>query len=96
VPSFIVTLGMMLALLGGVLYWTGGAATGNPADSFREIGRGGIRDIPVLEILPWSVVVLAVVLALDLHDQGPAVLAPDHEVGRVSAAYLPLSSLYST
>ncbi|MDR5699482.1 ABC transporter permease [Agromyces aerolatus] len=64
VPSFIVTLGMMLALLGAVLYWTGGAATGNPADSFREVGRGGIRNIPVLEILPWSVVVLAVVLAL--------------------------------
>jgi ribose transport system permease protein len=64
VPSFIVTLGMMLALLGAVLYWTGGAATGNPADSFREVGRGGIRDIPVLEILPWSVVVLAVVLTL--------------------------------
>ncbi|MCD2440925.1 ABC transporter permease [Agromyces sp. SYSU K20354] len=64
VPSFIVTLGMMLALLGGVLYWTGGAATGNPADNFREIGRGGIRDLPVIEILPWSVVVLAAILAL--------------------------------
>lgn len=64
VPSFIVTLGMMLALLGATLYWTGGAATGNPADSFREIGRGGIRDIPVLDILPWSVVILAVVLAV--------------------------------
>ena len=51
-PSFIVTLGMMLALLGLVLYWTGGAAQGNPADSFREIGRGGIRDLPVIEILP--------------------------------------------
>ncbi|WP_448808655.1 ABC transporter permease subunit [Agromyces bauzanensis] len=63
VPSFIVTLGMMLALLGGTLYWTGGAATGNPADGFRQIGRGGIRDLPVIEILPWSVVVLAVVLA---------------------------------
>ena len=63
VPSFIVTLGMMLALLGGVLYWTGGAATGNPADSFREIGRGGIRDLPVIDILPWSVVVFAAVLA---------------------------------
>ncbi|WP_022889209.1 ABC transporter permease [Agromyces italicus] len=63
VPSFIVTLGMMLALLGGTLYWTGGAATGNPADGFREIGRGGIRGIPVIDILPWSVVVLAVVLA---------------------------------
>ena len=36
VPSFIVTLGMMLALLGLVLYRTGGAAEGNPADSFRN------------------------------------------------------------
>ncbi|WP_082600978.1 ABC transporter permease [Agromyces sp. Root81] len=62
VPSFIATLGMMLALLGATLYWTGGAATGNPADGFREIGRGGIRGLPVIEILPWSVVVLAVVL----------------------------------
>jgi ribose transport system permease protein len=63
VPSFIATLGMMLALLGGVLFWTGGAATGNPADSFREIGRGGIRDLPVIEILPWSVVVFVVIFA---------------------------------
>jgi len=64
VPSFIVTLGMMLALLGLVLWWTGGAATGNPADSFRQIGRGGVRDIPVLDFLPWSVLVLGVWLAL--------------------------------
>lgn len=63
VPSFIVTLGMMLALLGAVLYWTGGAATGNPADGFREIGRGGIREVPVLDIIPWSVLILAIVLA---------------------------------
>ncbi|MET0725153.1 MAG: ABC transporter permease [Leifsonia sp.] len=63
VPSFIATLGMMLALLGGVLYWTGGAATGNPADGFREIGRGGIRDVPVLDLIPWSVLILIVVLA---------------------------------
>ncbi len=62
VPSFIVTLGMMLALLGGVLFWTGGAATGNPADEFREIGRGGIRGVPVLDIIPWSVIILAVAL----------------------------------
>lgn len=63
VPSFIVTLGMMLALLGGVLFWTGGAATGNPADSFRDIGRGGIRNVPVFEIIPWSVIILAAALA---------------------------------
>lgn len=63
VPSFIVTLGMMLALLGGVLFWTGGAATGNPADGFREIGRGGIRNVPIVDIIPWSVIILAVGLA---------------------------------
>ena len=73
VPSFIITLGMMLALLGGVLWWTGGAATGNPADSFRQIGRGGIRDIPLLDFLPYSVLVLAVWLALgDLAHQAAA------------------------
>jgi ribose transport system permease protein len=66
VPSFIVTLGMMLALLGLVLWWTGGAATGNPADSFRQIGRGGIRDLPVLDFLPWSVLILAAWLALGI------------------------------
>lgn len=64
VPSFITTLGMMLALLGGVMWWTGGAATGNPADSFRQIGRGGVRDIPVLDFLPWAVLVLAAWLTL--------------------------------
>jgi|GEM_PF-133204 len=63
VPSFIVTLGMMLALLGGVFWWTGGAATGNPSDTFRQLGRGGIRDLPVIEFLPWAVVVLAIALA---------------------------------
>ncbi|WP_299052391.1 ABC transporter permease [uncultured Nocardioides sp.] len=63
VPSFIVTLGMMLALLGLVRYVTGGAATGNPTENFREIGRGGIEGIPVVDIIPWSVLVLAVVAA---------------------------------
>lgn len=66
VPSFIVTLGMMLALLGGVKWWTGGAATGNPADSFREIGRGGIRDIPFLDFLPWAVLILAAWISIGI------------------------------
>lgn len=66
VPSFIVTLGMMLALLGAVMWWTGGAATGNPADSFREIGRGGLRDVPILEFVPWAGLILIVWLALGL------------------------------
>lgn len=64
VPSFIVTLGMMLALYGGVMWWTGGAATGNPAESFRQIGRGGITDLPIVGLLPWAVLILAGVVAL--------------------------------
>jgi ribose transport system permease protein len=63
VPSFIVTLGTMLALFGIVRYITGGAATGNPVDSFREVGRGGIEGIPVVDILPYSVIVLVAVAA---------------------------------
>lgn len=62
VPSFIVTLGMMLALAGLVRYLTGGAATGNPVDSFRQIGRGGIENVPVLEIIPYSALILAVLV----------------------------------
>lgn len=61
VPSFIVTLGTMLALSGLILYFTGGAATGNPADSFRQIGRGGIQDVPVLEVIPYPAIILVVV-----------------------------------
>jgi ribose transport system permease protein len=64
VPSFIVTLGMMLALLGIVYYVTGGSASGNPVDAFREIGRGGIRDVPIFGIIPWAVIILAVTLAV--------------------------------
>lgn len=58
VPSFIVTLGTMLAIYGGVMWWTGGAATGNPANSFRQIGRGGFRDVPVFDIIPYAVLIL--------------------------------------
>ena len=44
---------MMLALTGLVRYLTGGAATGNPVDSFREIGRGGFNDVPVVDVIPY-------------------------------------------
>jgi ribose transport system permease protein len=64
VPSFIVTLGMFLALGGLVKYLTGGAATGNPVDKFRQLGRGGIQDVPVVEVIPYSVIVLVVVAVL--------------------------------
>lgn len=66
IPSFIVTLGMMLALRGGVMWWTGGAATGNPADSFRAIGRGGIQDVPLVKFIPYAVLVLLVCVAVAL------------------------------
>lgn len=64
VPSFIVTLGMMLALTGLVRYVTGGAATGNPSDAFRNIGRGGIEGVPVVGILPYSLLILLMLAAL--------------------------------
>ena len=64
VPSFIVTLGMMLSLTGLVRYVTGGAATGNPADSFRQVGRGGIQDVPIVGTIPYSLLVLLAVAGL--------------------------------
>lgn len=64
VPSFIVTLGMMLALSGLIDYLTGGAATGNPHEDFRQIGRGGIEGVPVVDLLPYSLLILLVIAAL--------------------------------
>jgi len=64
VPSFIVTLGMMLALAGIVDWRTGGAADGNPADDFRQIGRGAIEDVPVVEVIPYPLIILIVIAAL--------------------------------
>lgn len=61
VPSFITTLGMLLILDGAVFYWTDGAPSGSLTEAFRAFGRGGVDDVPVLEQLPWSVVVLVAV-----------------------------------
>jgi ribose transport system permease protein len=66
VPSFIVTLAMLLMLNGAVFLWTGGAPRGALADNFRDFGREGITGIPWLEELPYSVLVLAGVTALAL------------------------------
>lgn len=62
VPSFIVTLGMLLVLDGAVFLWSGGAPRGALSPSFRVLGRGS-ADVPGLGQLPWSVIVLLVVLA---------------------------------
>jgi ribose transport system permease protein len=60
VPSFITTLGMLLILAGAVFLWTGGAPRGALADNFREIGRLGINDFPVLDQLPYSVIIMLI------------------------------------
>ena len=61
VPSFITTLGMLLILDGAVFSWTDGAPKGSLTEGFRTLGRGGVDDVPVLEQLPWSVVVFLAV-----------------------------------
>ncbi|GGU15522.1 ABC transporter permease [Lentzea flava] len=61
VPSFIVTLGMLLVLDGAVFLWSGGAPRGALSPSFRVLGRGS-ADLPVLGQVPWSVIVLLVVV----------------------------------
>lgn len=60
VPSLIATLGMLLALRGAGLYWTGGAPRGYLTDNFRNFGRGWIEPFPLVERMPWAVVVLIV------------------------------------
>jgi ribose transport system permease protein len=61
VPSFITTLGLLLFLGGGVFLWPGGAPRGALAENFRSIGRQGIEGIPLIDELPWSVLLLVVV-----------------------------------
>ncbi|MGP3936291.1 ABC transporter permease [Nonomuraea sp. KM88] len=55
VPSFIVTLGMLLVLSGAVFLWTGGAPRGALSEGFRMFGRGALGP------LPWSVLILLAV-----------------------------------
>lgn len=62
VPSFIVTLGMLLILDGAVFLWTGGAPRGDLSESFRTLGREGIDDFPVIGELPWSVLILSAIV----------------------------------
>ncbi len=64
VPSFIVTLGTMLAITGIVDNATGGSNKQNPVDEYRDLGRGGFEDLPVVENLDYSVIVLVVLCIL--------------------------------
>ena len=61
VPSFIATLGMMLLVRGGALYWVGGAPRGYLTENWRVFGRGWIENVPVLGRVPVNVIILIVI-----------------------------------
>jgi ribose transport system permease protein len=61
VPSFIATLGMMLIVKGGALYWVGGAPKGYFTDNWRMWGRGYIENVPIFGRFPVGLIVLIVV-----------------------------------
>ena len=61
VPSFIATLGMMLLVRGGALYWVGGAPRGYLTDNWRMFGRNYIENVPVLGRVPIALLILLVI-----------------------------------
>ena len=60
VPSFIATLGMMLLVRGGALYWVGGAPQGYLTENWRAFGRSYIENIPLFGRVPYALIVLIV------------------------------------
>ncbi len=64
VPSIVATLGMMITLNGFAFMWSGGAPRGYLPENFRFFGRYIFRDIPVIDILPVSILVLVIVAAI--------------------------------
>jgi ribose transport system permease protein len=61
VSSLIATLGMLLLIKGGGLYWTGGAPKGYLTENWRYFGRGYIENIPVIGRFPLAVIILVIV-----------------------------------
>jgi ribose transport system permease protein len=61
VPSFIATLGMMLLVRGGALYWVGGAPQGYLTDNWRAFGRNYIQYVPLFGRIPYALIVLIVI-----------------------------------
>jgi ribose transport system permease protein len=58
VPSFITTLGMMLFVRGGALYWIGGAPQGYLTDNWRAFGRNYFENVPVFGRVPYALLIL--------------------------------------
>jgi len=63
VPSFITTLGMMLLVRGGALYYVGGAPQGYLTDNWRAFGRNYIENVPLIGRVPIALIIL-IVLAI--------------------------------
>jgi ribose transport system permease protein len=63
IPSFIATLGMMLLVKGGALYWVGGAPKGYLTENFRVFGRGYIENVPLVSRIPYALLILIVLAA---------------------------------
>ena len=61
VPSFIATLGMMLLVRGGALYWVGGAPQGYLTDNWRAFGRNYIQNVPLFDRIPYALIILIVI-----------------------------------
>lgn len=64
VPSLIATLGMLLLVKGGGLYWTGGAPKGYLTENWRYFGRGFIENVPVFGRFPVAVIVFLIVVVV--------------------------------
>jgi len=60
IPSFIATLGMMLLVRGGALYWVGGAPRGYLTDNWRNLGRGYFENVPIVGRFPYALAILLV------------------------------------
>ena len=61
VPSFITTLGMMLLVRGGALYYVGGAPQGYLTDNWRAFGRNYIENVPLFGRVPIALIILIVI-----------------------------------
>lgn len=61
VPSFITTLGMMLLVRGGALYYVGGAPQGYLTDNWRAFGRNYIENVPIFGRVPYALIIIIVI-----------------------------------
>ena len=64
VPSFIATLGMMLLVRGGALYWVGGAPQGYLTDNWRSFGRDYIDNVPLVGRIPYALLILLAITVI--------------------------------